>query len=176
MGLALTGVFVGGALGRAICGRLGERLGVTRAVILTEVGTAAAIPAAIGLPLWPALPVLPLLGLLLNGTSSVLYGTVPELAPGGRVDQAFAVYTCTLGSSALAAHHVDGRLGDLAGPRWAAVAAAATALAVVPLMLALMTGRSRPNGRHGIVSPPEARRMQILGNVEHLATWRLSLS
>lgn len=103
MGLALSGVFVGGALGRAICGRLGERRGVTRAVILTEVGTAAAILAAIGLPLWPALTVLPLLGLLLNGTSSVLYGTVSELAPGGRVDQAFAVYTCTLGSRALAA-------------------------------------------------------------------------
>ncbi|GJD64473.1 MFS transporter [Methylobacterium frigidaeris] len=138
VGLALSGVFVGGALGKAICGRLGQRLGVTRTVILTEAGTAVAILAVIGLPLWPALAVLPVLGLLLNGTSSVLYGTVPELAPGGRVEQAFAVfYTCTLGGSALAAPLVYGRLGDLAGPRWAAVAAAATALAVVPLMLAL---------------------------------------
>ncbi|GJE43193.1 MFS transporter [Methylobacterium soli] len=138
IGLALSLVFVGGALGKAVCGRLGDRLGVTRTVILTETGTAAAILAAIALPLVPALTVLPLLGLLLNGTSSVLYGTVPDLAPGGRVETAFAVfYTCTLGGSALAAPLIYGRLGDAVGPGWAAVAAAATALAVVPLMLSL---------------------------------------
>jgi len=138
VGLALSLVFVGGALGKAVCGRLGERLGVTRTVILTETGTALAILAVIVLPLAPGLILLPLLGVMLNGTSSVLYGTVPELAPGGRVERAFAVfYTWTLGGSALAAPLLYGRLGDAAGPHWAAVAAAGTALAVVPLMLAL---------------------------------------
>ncbi|MHC2103860.1 MFS transporter [Methylobacterium sp. CM6246] len=138
VGLALSLVFIGGALGKAVCGRLGERFGVTRTVLLTETGTAAAILAVIALPLVPALILLPLLGVMLNGTSSVLYGTVPELAPGGRVERAFAVfYTCTLGGSALAAPLLYGRLGDAAGPHWAAVAAAVTALAVVPLMLAL---------------------------------------
>ncbi|MGH1587592.1 MFS transporter [Methylobacterium phyllosphaerae] len=138
VGLALSLVFVGGALGKAVCGRLGERLGVTRTVILTETGTALAILAVIVLPLAPGLILLPLLGVMLNGTSSVLYGTVPELAPGGRVERAFAVfYTWTLGGSALAAPLLYGRLGDAAGPRWAAVAAAGTALAVVPLMLVL---------------------------------------
>ncbi|MCJ2140237.1 MFS transporter [Methylobacterium sp. E-066] len=138
VGLALSLVFIGGALGKAVCGRLGERLGVTRTVLLTETGTAAAILAVIALPLAPALILLPLLGVMLNGTSSVLYGTVPELAPHGRVERAFAVfYTCTLGGSALAAPLLYGQLGDAAGPRWAAVAAAATALAVVPLMLVL---------------------------------------
>ena len=92
----------------------------------------------IGLPLAPGLILLPLLGVMLNGTSSVLYGTVPELAPGGQVERAFAVfYTWTLGGSALAAPLLYGRLGDAAGPHWAAAAAAGTALAVVPLMLAL---------------------------------------
>ena len=138
VGLALSLVFLGGALGKAVCGRLGERLGVTRTVILTETGTAVAILAVIALPLVPVLIVLPVLGLMLNGTSSVLYGTVPELAPGGRVERAFAVfYTYTLGGSALAAPLLYGRLGDAVGPSWAAMAAAATALAVVPLMLIL---------------------------------------
>ncbi len=80
VGLALSLVFIGGALGKAVCGRLGERLGVTRTVILTETGTALAILAVIVLPLAPGLILLPLLGVMLNGTSSVLYGTVPELA------------------------------------------------------------------------------------------------
>ena len=138
VGLALSLVFVGGALGKAVCGRLGERLGVARTVILTEAGTAAAILAVIALPLAPVLVLLPALGVMLNGTSSVLYGAVPELAPDGHVERAFAVfYTCTLGGSALAAPLLYGRLGDAVGPSWAAMASAATALAVVPLMLAL---------------------------------------
>lgn len=138
VGVAFGLTAVGGALGKAIFGRLGERFGVTRCVILTEAGTALAILLVIALPLAPALAVLPLLGLMLNGTSSVLYGTVPELAPQGRVERAFAIfYTWTLGGSALATPLLYGPLGDAVGPRWAAVAAAATAFAVVPIMLVL---------------------------------------
>ncbi len=138
VGLAFSLVFVGGAFGKAVCGRLGSRIGVTGTVIATEAGTAAAIVAVVLLPLAPALCLLPALGVMLNGTSSVLYGTVPELAPGGRVERAFAIfYTCTLGGSAVATPLVYGRLGDFVGPVWATGAAAATALGVVPLVLLL---------------------------------------
>lgn len=144
VGLALSLVFLGGAFGKAVCGWLGDRVGVTRTVIFTEAGTAITILAVISLPLAPALVLLPLLGVMLNGTSSVLYGTVPELAPGGRVEHAFAVfYTCTLGGSAVAAPLLYGRLGDAFGPAWAATASAATALTVIPLMLALSPVLSR---------------------------------
>ncbi|TXN06681.1 MFS transporter [Methylobacterium sp. WL103] len=138
VGVAFGLAAVGGALGKAIFGRLGDRFGVTRCVILSEAGTAAAILLVIASPLTLALAVLPVLGVMLNGTSSVLYGTVPELAPHGRVEHAFAVfYTWTLGGSALATPLLYGPLGDAVGPRWAAVAAAATAFAVVPIMLVL---------------------------------------
>ena len=139
VGLALSLVFIGGAFGKAICAWLGMRLGMTMTVLLTESGTAAAILAVVLLPLAPALVVLPLLGVMLNGTSSVLYGTVPELVPAHRVERAFALfYTGNLGSSALAPV-LYGRLGDLTGAPWAAAAAAATAILVVPLMLLLAT-------------------------------------
>jgi predicted MFS family arabinose efflux permease len=69
--------------------------------------------------------------------ASVLYGTVPELVTAQRIERAFALfYTGILGSSALAPV-LYGRLGDAAGAVWATVAAAVTALAVVPLMLVL---------------------------------------
>jgi MFS family permease len=137
VGLALSLVFIGGALGKAACGWLGARLGLLATVIGTEVGTTIGILAVLALPLATALTLLPLLGVMLNGTSSVLYGTVPELVPAGRIERAFALfYTGTLGSSALAPV-LYGRLGDMAGPVWAAGAAAMTALAVVPLMLLL---------------------------------------
>jgi FSR family fosmidomycin resistance protein-like MFS transporter len=77
------------------------------------------------------------LGVMLNGTSSVLYGTVPELVTNQKVERAFALfYSGTLGSSALAPV-LYGRLGDAAGPAWATAAAAVTALGVVPLILVL---------------------------------------
>jgi MFS family permease len=146
VGWALSLVFIGGALGKAACGWLGVRLGLLATVITTEVGTAGAILAVLALPLLPSLTLLPLLGVMLNGTSSVLYGTVPELVPATRVERAFALfYTGTLGSSALAPV-LYGRLGDAAGPVWATGAAAMTALAVVPLML-LLTPRLAPHPR-----------------------------
>jgi MFS transporter, FSR family, fosmidomycin resistance protein len=137
VGLALSLVFIGGAFGKAACGWLGARLGLLATVVTTEVGTAAAILTVLALPLAPSLALLPLLGVMLNGTSSVLYGTVPELVTSKRIERAFALfYTGTLGSSALSPV-LYGRLGDAAGPVWADFAAAVTALAVVPLMLLL---------------------------------------
>ena len=43
VGLALSLVFAGGAMGKFICGFLAERLGIVRTVILTEGLTAGAI-------------------------------------------------------------------------------------------------------------------------------------
>ena len=146
VGLALSLIFVGGAFGKAICAWLGTRIGMTTTVVATESGTAAAIIAVVMLPLGPAMVVLPLLGVMLNGTSSVLYGTVPELVPARRAERAFALfYTGNLGSSALAPV-LYGRLADLTGPSWAAMAAAATAMAILPLML-LLAPRLRSNAR-----------------------------
>ena len=136
-GLALALVFIGGAAGKFTCGWLGERVGTIRTVLLTEGGTAALILAVLALPLTPAMVLLPLLGVMLNGTSSVLYGTVPELTSSHRTERAFALfYTGTIGSGALAPV-LYGVLGDHLGSTMATIATAATALAICPLALAL---------------------------------------
>ncbi|WP_096485135.1 MFS transporter [Methylorubrum populi] len=136
-GLALALVFSGGAFGKAVCGWLGERVGVVPCVVATETATALLVAALLVLPLGPALAVLPLVGLVLNGTSSVLYGTVPDLAPRGDVGRAFALfYTAVIGSGGLAPI-AYGALGDRAGSGIGLLAAAATALTIVPLVLGL---------------------------------------
>lgn len=137
VGLALALVFTGGAGGKFTCGWLGARFGVLRTVLLTEGGTAACILAVLLLPLGLTLLMLPLLGVMLNGTSSVLYGTVPELAPAQHAERAFALfYTGTIGSGAICPI-LYGVLGDSLGPSVATVATAATALAIFPLAFAL---------------------------------------
>jgi MFS transporter, FSR family, fosmidomycin resistance protein len=102
IGVALTLLFAGGAAGKLVCGFLGARLGMLPTVIVTEGATAAGILALLPLPLAPALALLPVIGIALNGTSSVLYGTVPELVAAERRESAFGVfYTGTIGAGAL---------------------------------------------------------------------------
>lgn len=130
-------MFAGGASGKFICGWLGARIGVLWSVVLTEMGTAAAIILVLILPLPATWIMLPWLGALLNGTSSVLYGTVPEVASPGQTEHAFALfYTGVIGSGALFPI-VYGSLGDVVGIYWATIATATTALAILPLAFAL---------------------------------------
>jgi FSR family fosmidomycin resistance protein-like MFS transporter len=79
MGLALGLTFTGGAAGKFVCGAVAERLGVIRTVILTEAATSLGVLLLLALPLRPAFALLVFLGVALNGTSSALYGTVPDL-------------------------------------------------------------------------------------------------
>src|SRR5437016_12551604 len=79
VGTALALLFAGGAVGEFACALVAERLGVIRTVVLTEGATALGILAIIAAPLPLALAILPLIGVALNGTSSVLYGTVADL-------------------------------------------------------------------------------------------------
>nr|WP_199067173.1 MFS transporter [Chromobacterium sp. ASV5] len=133
IGLALSLLFVGGAAGKLACGYLGNQLGMFRTVCLTEAATALAILAALWLPLTPALAMLPLLGVALNGTSSVLYGAVPDLVPAAARERAFArFYTGTIGGGALAPI-LFGLLGDHVGIPPAMRVVAALALATLPL-------------------------------------------
>lgn len=133
IGLALTLLFIGGAFGKLLCGYLGARIGLLKTVWFTESLTAALVVAAVFLPLQALMVMLPLLGLVLNGTSSVLYGVVPELAAPGRREQAFALfYTGTIGGGALAPI-VFGRLGDASGVPFALMVLAATLLLTLPL-------------------------------------------
>src|ERR1700733_15657359 len=79
IGLSLTLIFAGGAAGKLACTFIGARIGAIRTVWLTEGFTAAGILVLLPLSLPAALAFLPLIGIALNGTSSVLYGSVPDL-------------------------------------------------------------------------------------------------
>jgi MFS family permease len=144
VGLALSLVFAGGAAGKFVCGVIAVRVGILRTVILTECATAAGILALL-LPLSPmaSLILLPPIGLALNGTSSVLYGTVAELVTPGRRARAFGLfYTFTIGAGAIAPM-AYGFLGDAIGLERAISVVACVVLLVLPLTILLRPAVAR---------------------------------
>jgi len=133
IGIALTMIFAGGAAGKLACGWLGVRLGVVRATFVTEGLTAAGILLLLPLPLVAGLAVLPLIGMALNGTSSVLYGTVPELVTPERRQRAFSIfYTGGVGAGALAPI-LYGFISDFADVPTMMLLVAAVVLVTLPL-------------------------------------------
>jgi FSR family fosmidomycin resistance protein-like MFS transporter len=137
VGLGLTLLFVGGAFGKASCGWLGQHVGVVRSVVATEIGTAALIVVTCVTPMTATLIVLPFLGMVLNGTSSILYGMVPELAPQGNTGEAFAwFYTGVIGSGALSPI-AFGMIADHSSQMIGILSSACTALVILPLIFSL---------------------------------------
>jgi FSR family fosmidomycin resistance protein-like MFS transporter len=141
VGVALMLVFAGGAAGKLACGALADRLGVIRTVILTEAATGLGILLLLVLPLGACLVMLVPLGIALNGTSSVLYGTVADLVSSDRRARSYAVfYTLGIAASALSPF-AYGLLSD-----WGGVVLTLTIIGVLvfitlPLTLALRAPR-----------------------------------
>ena len=137
LGLALALVFAGGAAGKLICGWLGERLGVFGTVVLTEGGTALGLLALLPLPLEASLALLVPIGVALNGTSSALYGTVPELVAPARRVRAFGILYTAGSAAGGIAPLICGFAADLVGLTPVFVAVALSVLATLPMAHAL---------------------------------------
>jgi len=137
VGAALTLVFAGGAVGKLVCAFIGARIGVVATVLLTEGFTALGILALLPLPLYPGLVLLPLIGIALNGTSSVLYGSLPQVVAPRKRSRAFGVfYTGTIGAGAVAPI-VYGLFGDALGVPVALAIVGCLVLVTLPLAIAL---------------------------------------
>jgi MFS family permease len=136
-GMALTLVFVGGAIGKFVCGWIVRWLGVVTTVILAAVVTTVGVLAVVWLPLSATLVLLPPLGSALNGVTTAIYGSVPNYATPERRTHALSVfYTVTIGSAALAPP-VSGVVGDLIGVPSAIMVVSFMMLVNIPLALAL---------------------------------------
>jgi len=137
--LAVPLVLVGGMAGKFACGVIAERLGIVRTIVITEIATGIGILAAVALPGIGTLLLLPLLGVVLQGTSSVLYATIGDLVEPGRLPRTFGLFY-TLGSlCGIAAPLGYGLIGDHAG-----VANAVTLIGIMVLMTLPLCAVLRP--------------------------------
>ena len=137
VGFAMTLVFAGGAAGKFACGLLAERFGIIRTVVLTEVLTAVGIFALLFLPLLPSLMLLPLIGVALNGTSSVLYGTVSEFVDDNRQARAFGLFYTILVTSGAISPILFGAVGDVMGIKYSLAFVSLMAVSIITLCPAL---------------------------------------
>jgi FSR family fosmidomycin resistance protein-like MFS transporter len=133
VGFALTLLFAGGAVGKFVCGILAEWFGVIPMVVGTEVLTSAGILSLVWSPTSLTWFTLPFVGVVLNGTSSVLYATVAEMiSPSARSRGYGLYYAITLGSGAIAPM-VYGLLTDSFGLSLTLIAIALIVLLTLPL-------------------------------------------
>jgi MFS family permease len=130
-------VLAGGMVGKLACGVLAERLGIARMILVTEIATACGIFAVLALPATGVLLLLPLLGVVVQGTSSVLYATIGEYVRPERLSRAFGLFYTVGSVCGIAAPLAYGALGDRFGVEVAIAALGGTILLTLPLVAVL---------------------------------------
>ena len=141
--LMLFILFVGGAAGKFVCGWLGERFEPVRLIWWSKGLTAVLLVTVIFAPVQALIPLVLLLGLGLNGTSSVLYATVAGLIPPGRRARMYGYFYTTNEGGSIAAPVLYGRIADVFNLRIAILAMSAATALILPVSLAfgrLITG------------------------------------
>jgi FSR family fosmidomycin resistance protein-like MFS transporter len=140
-GFALTLVFIGGAAGKLACGWVTNWLGNRATIAICQAFSAAGIVAILLLPLQFTLMVLPLVGLVLNGVTTVIYGSVPSYAaPDRRTHLLSVFYTLAIGAAALAPP-IAGLVSDLIGIPGTLIIVSTMTLATIPLVFLLKDPR-----------------------------------
>ena len=131
--LAVPLILVGGMAGKLACGLIAERLGIIRTIVITEVATGLGILAALALPGIGTMILLPVLGVALQGTSSVLYATIGDLVDKDRLPRAFGLFYTVGSLCGIAAPLGYGFLGDAAGVETTIASVGIAVLLTLPL-------------------------------------------
>ncbi len=130
--MATVAVLTGGIFGKAGCGYLAERLGVRPAFALVQGLTALGLIAVIAAPAWLAFLLLPPLGIVAQGSTSITYGLIPDLIHPKRMARGYAIMYSSTSFAAALGPWLFGLVGDWYGINNAMLAMAAVALLAVP--------------------------------------------
>lgn len=142
-------IFIGGMIGKLAFGYIAERFGVFATVIVSSLVTGTGIFLILLLPDWSAMLVLAFAGITLNGTSSVLYGSVGDYIDANKQGRAFGLFY-TLGSGAgIAAPLALGLVGDWAGIEVAMAIVGALPFFVIPLCFVLRSSARELDAAEG---------------------------
>jgi MFS family permease len=130
-------LLAGGAIGKYVTGWLGDRYGPIQLIWGTKGLTAALLVVASATPVLAMAPLMLILGIGLNGTSSVLYSTVSWFVPTRTRPRAYGYYYTVTETGGTIAPIVYGRVADLFNIRLAVVVMSAVTALILPASLAL---------------------------------------
>lgn len=134
---ALALLFAGGAAGKFVCGWLGDRMSALSLIWATKGLTAVLIVASLYVPVAFVLPLAVLIGIGLNGTSSVLYAAVATFTPPGRRARFYGFFYTTNEVGSVLAPLAYGAAADALSLNAAMIAMGAATAAILPASLTL---------------------------------------
>ena len=140
---AVVLTLAGGIFGKLGCGFLADRIGGRKSLIVVQCLTALGIVAVLLSPNLIAFLVLPLLGVVLQGSSTVTYGSVSDLVHRDRQSRGFALIYSVSSAAGITGPIVFGTIGDQFGLAPAMLAMACAVLLTLPLSVLL---RTKPEG------------------------------
>lgn len=130
-------LFAGGAAGKFLCGWLDERLGSVRLIWGTKGLTALLLLASVVGPAWSMAPLMIVLGIGLNGTSSVLYATVARFVPARRRARLYGFFYTTNEGGTVIAPLIYGFIADAFSLDATMVVMGVATAAILPASLSL---------------------------------------
>lgn len=136
---AVVLTLIGGVFGKAGCGYLAEAIGVRQGFVLIQCATAVALVGVIISPPVIAFMLLPVLGMFLQGSTTITYGAVTDVISADRQSRGFAMIYSISAPSAVVGPIGFGMLIDHAGINTALMAMAIVSLLAVPPSLLLKT-------------------------------------
>ncbi len=135
--LMLFLLFGGGAIGKYVCGWLGERMGAVSLIWATKGLTAALLVASLFTPVLLMAPLAALIGIGLNGTSSVLYAAVASFVPPNRRARFYGSFYTTNEVGTVVAPLVYGLVADVFSLRATVVVMGLATASILPASLTL---------------------------------------
>ncbi len=139
---AATAILIGGMFGKAICGFLADRIGVRTAFTLVQLLTGLGIAAAVFTPGYWAYALLPFLGVVLQGSTSITYSMVNDFVHESRASRGFALVYAASSFSSVAGPLSFGLIGDAHGIEAAMLVMAGVAVLAIPPCLYLRLSRT----------------------------------
>ena len=134
---AVVLTLAGGVFGKFVCGLLSMRLGVIRSLVVVECLTALGIVAILYLPTLIGYCLLPVIGMALQGSSSITYGTVADLMNDDRQSRGFGLIYSIANAAAISAPILFGLIADQYGMAPTMLTMACIVLLPLPLCLLL---------------------------------------
>ena len=130
-------LFGGGAIGKFVCGWLGDRMDTISLIWATKGLTALLLVVSLATPALFMAPLMVLIGIGLNGTSSVLYATVANLVPPGRRARFYGFFYTTNEIGTVAAPLAYGLVADIFSLSTTMVVMGVATAAILPASLTL---------------------------------------